>query len=251
MTLEDFFREVPKAALAFSGGTDSAFLMWAAKHYGCDVKAYYVSTVFQPEFEKRDAIRLAAELNVSLRIVKKDILAVPEAAANGPRRCYYCKRAIFTALWEAAGADGYPVLLDGTNASDDAGDRPGMQALAELEVRSPLRECGISKKEVRRRSKEAGLFTWEKPAYACLATRIASGTRITEADLERAERAETLLADLGFRDFRVRIIGEGARIQATEEQLPLVLEKRKEITGALKDQFPAVLLDLEARTGSV
>ena len=251
MTLEDFFREVPKAALAFSGGTDSAFLMWAAKHYGCDVKAYYVSTVFQPEFEKRDAIRLAGELNVPLRIVKKDILAVPEAAANGPRRCYYCKRAIFSALWEAAGADGYPVLLDGTNASDDAGDRPGMKALAELEVRSPLRECGISKKEVRRRSKEAGLFTWEKPAYACLATRIASGTRITEADLERAERAETLLADLGFRDFRVRITGEGARIQATEEQLPLVLEKRKEITGALKDLFPAVSLDLEARTGSV
>lgn len=251
MTLEEFFREVPKAALAFSGGTDSAFLMWAAKNYGCDVKAYYVSTVFQPEFEKRDAIRLAGELNVPLRIVEKDILAVPEAAANGPRRCYYCKREIFTALWEAAGEDGYPVLLDGTNASDDAGDRPGMQALAELEVRSPLRECGISKKEVRRRSKEAGLFTWEKPAYACLATRIASGTRITEADLERAERAETLLADLGFRDFRVRITGEGARIQATEEQLPLVLEKRKEITGALKDLFPAVLLDLEARTGSV
>ena len=215
------------------------------------MKAYYVSTVFQPEFEKRDAIRLAGELNVPLRIVEKDILAVPEAAANGPRRCYYCKREIFTALWEAAGEDGYPVLLDGTNASDDAGDRPGMQALAELEVRSPLRECGISKKEVRRRSKEAGLFTWEKPAYACLATRIASGTRITEADLERAERAETLLADLGFRDFRVRITGEGARIQATEEQLPLVLEKRKEITGALKDLFPAVLLDLEARTGSV
>lgn len=251
MTLEEFFRAVPKAALAFSGGTDSAFLMWAAKHYGCDVKAYYVSTVFQPEFEKRDAIRLAGELNVPLRIVEKDILAVPEAAANGPRRCYYCKRAIFTALWEAAGADGYPVLLDGTNASDDAGDRPGMKALAELEVRSPLRECGISKKEVRRRSKEAGLFTWEKPAYACLATRIPSGTRITEEDLERAERAETLLADLGFRDFRVRITGEGARIQATEEQLPLVLEKRKEITGALKDLFPAVSLDLEARTGSV
>lgn len=251
MTLEEFFREVPKAALAFSGGTDSAFLMWAAKHYGCDVKAYYVSTVFQPEFEKRDAIRLAGELNVPLRIVKKDILAVPEAAANGPRRCYYCKRAIFTALREAAGEDGYPVLLDGTNASDDAGDRPGMKALAELEVRSPLRECGISKKEVRRRSKEAGLFTWEKPAYACLATRIASGTRITEADLERAEMAETLLADLGFRDFRVRITGEGARIQVTEEQFSLVLEKRKEITGTLKDLFPAVLLDLEARTGSV
>ena len=150
MTLEDFFREVPKAALAFSGGTDSAFLMWAAKHYGCDVKAYYVSTVFQPEFEKRDAIRLAGELNVPLRIVKKDILAVPEAAANGPRRCYYCKRAIFTALWEAAGADGYPVLLDGTNASDDAGDRPGMQALASL-------KCGPRSGSVEFRKRRSGV----------------------------------------------------------------------------------------------
>ena len=247
MTLEEFFREVPKAALAFSGGTDSAFLMWAAKHYGCDVKAYYVSTVFQPEFEKRDAIRLAGELNVPLRIVEKDILAVPEAAANGPRRCYYCKREIFTALWEAAGEDGYPVLLDGTNASDDAGDRPGMQALAELEVRSPLRECGISKKEVRRRSKEAGLFTWEKPSYACLATRIPTGIPISRSDLVRVECAESVMAEEGFRDFRVRLYGDGARIQVTEEQMPLVMEKRKEICEKLSPLFPAVFLDLAER----
>ena len=248
MTLEEFFRSVPKAALAFSGGTDSAFLMWAAKHYGCDLKAYYVNTAFQPEFELEDAQRLSEELSVPMKIVEKDILAVPEAAENGPRRCYYCKQAIFTALWEAARADGYTVLLDGTNASDDAADRPGMQALRELSVRSPLRECGITKPEIRRLSQEAGLFTWEKPAYACLATRIPAGTRIVDEDLKRVESAENMLAGLGFRDFRVRMYHGGARLQVTEEQVALALEKRLEIVSGLRELFPAVMLDMEPRS---
>lgn len=248
MTLEEFFRSVPKAALAFSGGTDSAFLMWAAKHYGCDLKAYYVNTAFQPEFELEDARRLSEELSVPMKIVEKDILAVPEAAENGPRRCYYCKQAIFTALWEAARADGYTVLLDGTNASDNAADRPGMQALRELSVRSPLRECGITKPEIRRLSQEAGLFTWEKPAYACLATRIPAGTRIVDEDLKRVESAENMLAGLGFRDFRVRMYHGGARLQVTEEQLALALEKRLEIVSGLRELFPAVMLDMEPRS---
>ena len=248
MTLEEFFRSVPKAALAFSGGTDSAFLMWAAKHYGCDLKAYYVNTAFQPEFELEDAQRLSEELSVPMKIVEKDILAVPEAAENGPRRCYYCKQAIFTALWEAARADGYTVLLDGTNASDDAADRPGMQALRELSVRSPLRECGITKPEIRRLSQEAGLFTWKKPAYACLATRIPAGTRIVDEDLKRVESAENMLAGLGFRDFRVRMYHGGARLQVTEEQLALALEKRLEIVSGLREMFPAVMLDMEPRS---
>lgn len=248
MTLEEFFRSVPKAALAFSGGTDSAFLMWAAKHYGCDLKAYYVNTAFQPEFELEDARRLSEELSVPMKIVEKDILAVPEAAENGPRRCYYCKQAIFTALWEAVRADGYTVLLDGTNASDDAADRPGMQALRELSVRSPLRECGITKPEIRRLSQEAGLFTWEKPAYACLATRIPAGTRIVDEDLKRVESAENMLAGLGFRDFRVRMYHGGARLQVTEEQLALALEKRLEIVSGLRELFPAVMLDMEPRS---
>lgn len=248
MTLEEFFRSVPKAALAFSGGTDSAFLMWAAKHYGCDLKAYYVNTAFQPEFELEDAQRLSEELSVPMKIVEKDILAVPEAAENGPRRCYYCKQAIFTALWEAARADGYTVLLDGTNASDDAADRPGMQALRELSVRSPLRECGITKPEIRRLSQEAGLFTWKKPAYACLATRIPAGTRIVDEDLKRVESAENMLAGLGFRDFRVRMYHGGARLQVTEEQLALALEKRLEIVSGLRELFPAVMLDMEPRS---
>ena len=247
MTLNEFFGLVPKAAVAFSGGTDSAFLLWAAKKCGCDVRAYYVKTAFQPQFELEDARRLASELAVPMTVVEADILAVPEAAANGPQRCYHCKTALFSQLWAAARDDGYTVLLDGTNASDNAGDRPGMRALRELEVRSPLRECGLTKEEVRRRSREAGLFTWDKPAYACLATRIPTGAPITKEDLEKVERAEGALHALGFRDFRVRLFHGAARLQVTEEQLPLVLEQREAISSSLGAAFDGVLLDLKPR----
>ena len=246
MTLSDFFRGHPKAALAFSGGADSALLLWAAREYGCAVTAYYGKTAFQPEFEYRDALRLARELEAPMVTVEADILSVPGAAANGPERCYHCKRALFTRLWEAARRDGHTLLLDGTNASDDAGDRPGMRALRELEVRSPLRECGLTKAEVRRLSREAGLFTWDKPAYACLATRIPTGTPIVREDLEKVEGAENALHALGFRDFRVRIFHGAARLQVPEEQMPLVLERREEILAALGD-FDGVLLDLKGR----
>ena len=250
MTLEGFFYAAPRAAVAFSGGTDSAFLLWAAKKYGCDVHAYYVKTAFQPEFELQDAKRLTEELGIPMTVIRKDILAVPEAAANGPERCYYCKRALFTKIWEKVRSDGHTLLLDGTNASDDAGDRPGMRALKELEVRSPLRECGITKAEVRRMSKEAGIFTWDKPAYACLATRIPTGMKITEEDLKRVEKAETLLEEMGFADFRVRLLPEGARLQFTEGQVAQAVEKRREICSRMIPLFPAVLLDLEDRKPS-
>ncbi len=250
MTLEGFFHAAPRAAVAFSGGTDSAFLLWAAKKYGCDVHAYYVKTAFQPEFELQDAKRLTEELGILMTVIRADILSVPEAAANGPERCYYCKRALFTKIWEKVRSDGHTLLLDGTNASDDAGDRPGMRALKELEVRSPLRECGITKAEVRRMSKEAGIFTWDKPAYACLATRIPTGMKITEEDLKRVEKAETLLEEMGFADFRVRLLPEGARLQFTEGQVAQAVEKRREICSRLIPLFPAVLLDLEDRKPS-
>lgn len=250
MTVKDFFRQTPRAAAAFSGGTDSAFLLYLAKQNGCDVHAYYVKTAFQPEFELEDARRLVGELDIPMTVVELDILAVPEAAANGPDRCYYCKRAIFTALQGAAREDGYTVLLDGTNASDDAGDRPGMRALRELGVRSPLRECGITKAEVRRLSREAGLFTWEKPAYACLATRIPTGTAIRADRLQAVERAEMQMREMGFQDFRVRMYGDAARIQVRAEQFALALEKRKEIMERLGGLFDGVLLDLNVRAGS-
>ena len=247
MTLEEFFHTVPKAAAAFSGGTDSALLLWAAKRYGCDVRAYYVKTPFQPRFEYEDACRLARELDVLMSVVELDILTVPEAAANGPQRCYHCKRALFNRLWETVRRDGYPVLLDGTNASDDAGDRPGMRALQELEVRSPLRECGLTKDEIRRLSREAGLFSWDKPAYACLATRIPTGQPITARDLAVTEAAETYLFSLGFTDFRVRLAGRSAKIQLPAAQMPHLLEHRQEILDRLGQDYDAVWLDLEAR----
>ena len=247
MTLQAFFQANPRAALAFSGGVDSAYLLWAGRHWGCDLTAYYVRTAFQPEFEYEDARRRAEEVGVPLRVVEADILSVPLAAANGPDRCYHCKRALFALLWEAARRDGHTLLLDGTNASDDAGDRPGMRALRELEVRSPLRECGLTKAEIRAQSKKAGLFTWNKPAYACLATRIPTGTAITAGDLERVEAAEGALFALGFTDFRVRLLSGAARIQLPADQWDRASEQREAIRKALSPRFDAVLLDLETR----
>ncbi|MDY5338278.1 MAG: ATP-dependent sacrificial sulfur transferase LarE [Intestinimonas sp.] len=247
MTLQAFFQANPRAALAFSGGVDSAYLLWAGRHWGCDLTAYYVRTAFQPEFEYEDARRLAEEVGVPLRVVEADVLSVPLAAANGPDRCYHCKRALFALLWEAARRDGHTLLLDGTNASDDAGDRPGMRALRELEVRSPLRECGLTKAEIRAQSKKAGLFTWNKPAYACLATRIPTGTAITAGDLERVEAAEGALFALGFTDFRVRLLSGAARIQLPADQWDRASEQREAIRKALSPRFDAVLLDLETR----
>lgn len=247
MTLQEFFRENPKSALAFSGGVDSAYLLYAAQQCGAQVRAYYVRTAFQPLFELEDARRLAEQLHADMRELTVDILADDTLRMNQADRCYHCKRLIFSEILREAERDGFSVLMDGTNASDDADDRPGMRALRELSVRSPLRECGLTKPEIRKRSREAGLFTWEKPAYACLATRVPTGVEITADKLERTERAETYLSALGFQDFRVRISGDAARIQVKETQLALVLEQRESILEELKKAYTDVWLDLEVR----
>lgn len=247
MTLTEFFSENPRVALAFSGGVDSAYLLYAAMQAGAQVRAYYVKTPFQPAFEYRDAVHLARQLGADMKTLPVDILAVDEVCDNPSDRCYYCKNAIFSAIREAAAADGFSVLMDGTNASDVAEDRPGMKALQELQVRSPLREAGLTKAEIRRLSKEAGLFTFNKPAYACLATRIPTGTRITADALSRTEWAEEYLKSLGFSDFRVRLMGDSARIQLRQPQLPLLLIHREKILRKLKKEYSTVLLDLEVR----
>ena len=247
MTLQEFFRENPLVALGFSGGADSAYLLWEAVNNGAQVRPYYVNSQFQPEFELRDARRLCEELSVELAVIPLDVLGSPKVRENPPDRCYHCKRAIFGALRERALSEGFPVLIDGTNASDDAGDRPGMRALRELAVRSPLRECGLTKADIRRDSKEAGLFTWNKPAYACLATRVPGGEPLEAGLLERIERAEDCLFSLGFTDFRVRVFGGGARLQVPEGQLALAVERRREILAGLEGLFPAVMLDLRER----
>ena len=247
MELKDFFKENYRTALAFSGGTDSAYLLHAAIECGADIKAYYVKSPFQPAFELEDAKRLAAELHADMEIIELDVLAHENIAANPPERCYHCKKAIFTAIYKAASRDGYELLIDGTNASDDPGDRPGMRALRELSVRSPLRECGLTKADVRRLSRAAGLFTHDKPAYACLATRIPSGDRITREKLSATEKAENYLASLGFRDFRVRYLDGAAKLQVRKEDFERAVELAPEINRELKKYYTSVLLDLEVR----
>ena len=247
MTPQQFFEENPKVALAFSGGVDSAYLLYTAVHLGAQVKACYVSTAFQPQFELEDARRLARALNVPMEILTPDILSCHAVTSNPADRCYHCKKIIFGTILEAARRDGFPVLMDGTNASDDAGDRPGMRALRELEVRSPLREWGLTKDRIRQLSREAGLFTWDKPAYACLATRIPAGEPITREKLQRTEWAEAWLSGLGFRDFRVRALGDAAKLQLTAGDLDRLLPMREEILDTLRQRYSSVLLDLEVR----
>ncbi|MGN1451655.1 MAG: ATP-dependent sacrificial sulfur transferase LarE [Eubacteriales bacterium] len=247
MKLNDFFREHPKVAVAFSGGTDSAYLLYAAKQNGADVTAYYVKSVFRPRFELDDAMLLARELNVKIRVLSADVLSLPLIAENPSNRCYHCKRMIFGAIRKAAEEDGFSTLLDGTNASDDAEDRPGMRAIRELSVLSPLRECGLTKAEIRRLSREAGLFTWDKPAYACLATRIPSGEAITEEKLSATEASENFLFSLGLKNFRVRRLGNAAKIQVPRDQLQTVIENRENVLKELKKYYSSVVLDLEVR----
>lgn len=248
MELREFFDRHPKCALAFSGGTDSALLLCEARRLGADVKAYFVKGPFQPQFELEDARRLARELGAEMEVIETDVLALPEVAENGPRRCYYCKRAIFSLIFERARRDGYDTVIDGTNASDQVDDRPGMQAIAELGVLSPLRMCGVTKAQVRELSAEAGLFTARKPSYACLATRVPTGTAITREALEKVERGEEALREMGFSDLRLRLEGTGARLELPAAQLPAVVQNRERVLKALLPSFSRVTVDLAGRT---
>ena len=160
MDLNEFFKEHNKVALAFSGGVDSSYLLYAAIKSGAQVRAYYVNAAFQPQFELDDAMRLAKQLNADMKVLTADVLSNETVVKNPSDRCYHCKNVIFNMILAEAKKDGFTVLMDGTNASDAEDDRPGMRALRELCVYSPLRICGLTKTEIRRRSKkEAGLFT--------------------------------------------------------------------------------------------
>ena len=256
MNLEDFFNQHRRVAIAFSGGLDSAYLLYAAKQYAEEVRADYVNSAFQPAFEFEDAKRLADELNIKLCVIPINVLENKKVVENPANRCYYCKQVIFSKIIEQAAADGFTELLDGTNASDDSADRPGMKALQELKVMSPLRECGLTKSQIRQLSKEAGLFTWNKPSYACLATRLQTGSKITNERLEVTEKAEDYLMELGFKNFRVRMLNNPtdpfnslpfAKLEISEKDLPLFLENHDKILARLKENYNKVLLDLEMR----
>lgn len=247
MTVREFFQEHPAAAVAFSGGVDSAWLLHEAAAYAQRTAAYFVHTPFQPDFELADAQDTAQRIGVPLRVIDFDILTVPEVTANPENRCYYCKRALFSLLLASAQADGFPLVLDGSNASDDAGNRPGMRALRELGVLSPLRECGVTKSDIRRLSREAELPAWDKPSYACLATRIPTGTAITGRDLRRAAEGEASLMAQGLSDFRLRLRGKDALLQVRPEQMELARRLLSDPPAALTENFRTVALDKTPR----
>ncbi|MCL2124618.1 MAG: ATP-dependent sacrificial sulfur transferase LarE [Oscillospiraceae bacterium] len=248
MQIYNYLKQYPHIAVAFSGGVDSSYLLYAAREAGCQAHAYFIKSQFQPQFEVDDAVRLADSLGVPLTIADFDVLCDPIVANNPPDRCYHCKNAILTKIWELAAADGFDVLCDGSNADDDESDRPGMRARREKGVISPLRECGYRKADIRRLSKEAGLFTHDKPSYACLATRIPTGTAITAEMLDKIERAEKKLSEMGFSDFRVRLIPPGgARIQMPNAQWDAAAAQRGAILAALAPDFDSIAIDLNPR----
>ena len=247
MRLEEYFKINKKIAIAFSGGVDSTYLLYAAVRAGADVMAYCVKSAFQPGFEFNEAMELADQIGCGLRVIGVDVLSDEKVTANPGNRCYYCKQHIMSAITEAAKADGYETVCDGTNASDDADDRPGFKALDEFGIQSPLRECGLTKADVRELSREAGLPTWNKPAYACLATRIVTGETITEEKLMITEKAESIMHDMGFRDFRVRMRGRDALVQVTEDQLAEAIACEDEIRGSLSDMYDNVRIDMNPR----
>ena len=247
MDLQSFFREHPNVAIAFSGGVDSAYLLYAAGKYASSVRAYYVKSEFQPQFELDHACRLSRELSVDLTVLTLEQLSDPLIQGNDPLRCYYCKKRIFTAIREAAERDGFPLLCDGTNADDREEDRPGFRALRELGVRSPLRECALHKDEIRSLSKEAGLFTHDKAAYACLATRIPTGEALTAHTLQITEKAEGILYDSGFRDFRIRCHQGTPRLQIRRCQFPLYEEKKEWLLAQLLPLYGRLWQEPEVR----
>lgn len=247
MDPRQYFNEHPKAALALSGGVDSTYLLWAALAAGADVRPYCVMSPFQPGFELEDAKRVCGLLGVPLRVIEVDVLRDAHVAQNPPDRCYYCKKRLFFEIIKAAAEDGYRLVLDGTNATDPEDDRPGMRAARELGVESPLRICGLGKQDVRRLAKEAGLFTWDKSAYACLATRVPTGTPLTREGLAAIDRGETALRGMGFSDFRLRVLPQGALLQLGKGQMELAARESEAIRSALAPDFGRVFLDLEPR----
>ena len=254
--LKAYLKDLGSAAVSFSGGVDSTFLLCVAREVlGDDVVAVTANSEFFPVRERDEAAAFCAERGIRHIRFEAAVLNVEGVAENPKNRCYLCKKALFTRIIEIQRELGLAAVLEGSNVADDVDYRPGKQAVLELGVRSPLRGCGLTKADIRALSRHLGLPTWDKPSYACLASRIPYGDRITPETLSRVDRAEQLLISLGFRQMRVRVHGNVARIELEPEQFDAFMrrEVRTEVDAALRGMgFAYVTLDLRGfRSGSL
>ena len=255
--LREFFKQTGSAGIAFSGGVDSTFMLATAATVLPKDNLIAVTAVssFFPQTEKTEAEAFCCRLGVRHICLPVDILKVEGVAQNPQNRCYLCKYALFTQIKKCAYEYGIDCVCEGSNM-DDLGDyRPGLQAVAELGIKSPLREAALTKQDIRDLSKEMNLPTWNKPSFACLASRFVYGELISEEKLQMVDKAEQLLIDLGFSQVRVRIHGKIARIEILPEEFAKITAPsiRDKIYTAFNDYgFSYVALDLRGyRTGSM
>ncbi|MBO4899984.1 MAG: ATP-dependent sacrificial sulfur transferase LarE [Lachnospiraceae bacterium] len=255
-TLKDNLSSLGSLAVGFSGGVDSTFLLSVANEVlGDRVVAVTANDDAFPEREYAEAKAFCVERGIRQIIVKTNPLEIDEYRHNAPDRCYHCKKAFFSEIKRIAKENGIEHVAEGSNTDDEGDYRPGLKAVEELGILSPLREAGLSKADIRALSKEMGLPTWSKPSYACLASRFVFGEEITEEKLHMIDRAEQFLIELGFIEERVRIHGNLARIEVPAADIPRIAADavRNQIYEEFrKIGFMYISLDLKGyRTGSM
>ena len=254
--LKEYIASLESVAVAFSGGVDSTLLLRVAHDVlGDKAIAVTAKSISFPERELNEAKTFCTDNNIKQIICESEELEIEGFRDNPRNRCYLCKKELFTKILAIARENNIANVVEGSNL-DDLGDyRPGLQAIEELGIKSPLRAAGLSKAEVRELSWELGLKTWDKPSFACLASRFVYGERITPEKLHMVGKAEELLISLGFKQFRVRIHGNIARIEILPEDFARIIQDdtRTKIYGTLKNLgFSYVTLDLKGyRTGSM